>query len=183
MNIFSIKRNKEKKHSGFTLVEMIMYIGIMTIITIALTQSLVIVFKSNRLSFVDANIRNSAYGAMEAMIREIRSSQSVDTVTSVLYPSTNGVLQLNQIDSLGNPFIVKFATSSTGALNISQGSTTPTLLGPITSGGTRVTSLIFNKIDTGHSQAVRIQMQVAATVDGKTRSEWFYSTVILRGSY
>src|ERR1035437_162291 len=101
--ILNMKYRKISQRA-FTLVEMIIYIGIMSIITIALTQSLVLVFKSNRVSFADANIRNSAYSAMEAMIREIRSSQSVDMASSVLYPSSTGILQLNQIDSSGNPY-------------------------------------------------------------------------------
>lgn len=175
------KKNTNKK--GFTLVEMLIYLFIMTIISIALIQSLIIVFKSNRASFADANIRNSAYSAMEAMIREIRASQTIDAANSILYPSSAGVLQLDQIDSSGNPYIVKFATSSAQTLNLYEGSTTPTFVGPLTLNGTKVLALIFNSINTGNSQAVRIQLELGATVNGISESQWFYSTIILRGSY
>lgn len=172
-----------KSTTGFTLVEMIIYIAIMTIITTALMRSLVVVFNSNRASFADTNIRNSAYSAMENMIREIRSSQSIDKVNSTLYPSQSGILQLNQVDSAGNPYIVRFSTSSNLSLNFSEGSTTASLLGPITLNGTKVMNLRFTPINTGNSQAVRIEMNLSATVNGQTKSQWFYSTVILRDSY
>ncbi len=180
MKIFS---QKKYKHGGFTLVEMLIYLVIMTVIMVALVRSLVIVFSSNRASFVDSNLRNSAYSAMENMIREIRGSQSIDAVNSVLYPSQSGVLQLNQVDASGNPYIVRFSISSSLALNLSEGSAAPALVGPITSNGTKVINLSFAKINTGNSQAVRIQIGLSATVNGQTKSQQFYGTVILRDSY
>ena len=174
---------KNKNMHGFTLVEMIIYLAIMTVVTIAMVRALVVVFSSNRASFADSNIRNSAYSAMENMIREIRGSQSIDVVNSVLYPSQTGILQLNQVDASGNPYIVRFSTSSNLSLNLSEGSTSVSLIGPITSNGTKVMNLIFTPINTGNSQAVRIQMNLSATANGQTKSQWFYSTVILRDSY
>lgn len=165
------------------MIEMLIYVLIITIIGTALIQSLVVVFKSNRSSFADSNLRNSAYAAIEAMERQIRASQSVDTANSTLYPSAAGVLQLNQLDASGNPYVVKFATSSSQTLNYSGGSTTPSLIGPVTLYGTKVNKLIFTKISTGNSQAVRIQLNLSATANGQTSTEWFYSTAILRGSY
>ena len=168
---------------GFTLVEMLLYLALMTIITIALVRALVVVFSSNQTSFADSNIRNSAYSAMENMIREIRSSESIDTADSALYPSAAGVLELNQVDASGNPYLVKFATSSAGTLDFFEGSTTPALVGPITTNGTKVTSLVFTPINTGNSQAVQIQMNLQSTVNGLTKNQAFYDTIILRDSY
>lgn len=181
MNIFFQKKQKDNR--GFTLVEMIIYLAIMTVITLALVQSLVVVFNSNSTSFADSNLRNSAYSAMEYMIREIRGAQSIDMVNSVLYPSSSGILQLNLVDGSGNPYVVKFSTSSASALNFSQGSTTASFVGPVTLNGTKVTSLIFTPINTGNSQAVRIQMNLSASANGMTKTNWFYDTVILRDSY
>jgi Tfp pilus assembly protein PilE len=169
--------------SGFTLVEMIIYLFIMTIISIAIMQSIVIVLKSNRVSFADANLRNSGYSAMETMVQQIRASKSVDTTNSILYPSSAGALQLNQLDAIGNSYVVKFATSSGQTLGLYEGSTTPSLVGPLTLSGTKVIGLIFNLINTGNSEAVRIQLNLSATVNGVSENEWFYDTIILRGSY
>jgi hypothetical protein len=141
--------------------------------TIIVTQSLVAVLKSNRGSFAEVNIRNSGYSAMEGILREIRSSESIDQ-------ATNGILQIKQNGGLNT---VKFATSSNLTLNFYEGSSTPILVGPLTSKNILVKNLIFTKINTGKSLAVRIQMQLEISVNGITKSEWFYSTAILRGSY
>lgn len=166
------KKNNNKK-SGFTLVEMIIYVSLMAIITLVVTQSLVAVLKSNRVSFAEMNLRNSGYSAMEGILREIHSSENIDQ-------ASGGVLQMEQS---GATNIVRFATSSSLALNFYEGVGTPTLSGPLTSKGVSVTSLIFTQINTGKSLAVRIQMNLQTTVGGLTKSEWFYGTAILRGSY
>jgi type II secretory pathway pseudopilin PulG len=162
---------KDRK-SGFTLVEMIMYLSLMAIITLVIVQSLVAVLKSNRGAFADINLRNAGYSAMEGMLREIYSSDSVTLASDEL--------QMTQGTN-----IVKFATSTsaTTTLYFYEGVGTPVSVGPLTSKGITVKSLIFTKINTGKSQAVRIQMKLETTVNNITKSEWFYSTGILRGSY
>jgi len=173
----------KKNNTGFTLVEMLIYLAIMVVVAVALIQSYIVVFKSNRSSFAENNLRNAGYGAMEAMEDQIRLSQSVDVAHSTLYPSSAGVLQLNQVDASGNGYIVKFATSTTQTLSESAGSTTPALLGPITTNGATVLFLRFSPINTGNSQAVRIELELSATANGVTKNEWFYDTAVLRGSY
>ena len=176
---------KKNTHSGFTLVEMLVYLVLTVLIATLLVQALVVVFQSNRNSFVYSNLRNSAYTAMESMGQQIRASNSIDYTHSTLYPSTPDVLQLNQTDVNGNPEVAKFATSSSGTLNFYYGSTTASLVlvGPITIIGTSVTQLIFTPINTGTSTAVRIQMTLSGTTAGVTRTAIFYSTAVLRGSY
>ena len=164
--------NKNLIGSGFTLVEMMIYISLMTIITLILVQSLVAVLKSNRTSFAEINIRNSGYSAMESMIREIYASDSIATTSA-------GVLQMNQGTN-----IVKFATTSTSSpLYFYEGVGAPVMIGPITSKNIIIKSLSFSKIGTGNSLAVRIQMQLSTTVTGITKTENFQTTAILRGSY
>ena len=160
-----------KKNRGFTLVEMTIYVGLMATLTLAITQSLIVVLKSNRGSFAEVNLRNSGYGAMEGMLREIHSS---DGITS---PSATGsILQMTQ-----GTTTVKFATSSSvSPLYFYEG---PATTGPLTSKNISVKSLTFSKISTGKSLAVRIQMKLETTVNNVTKSEWFYGTGILRGSY
>ena len=169
------KNKKLNLNQGFTLIEMMIYLFLMTLITIVVVQSLVIVLKSNRGAFAESNIRNAGYGAMEGMIREIHASDSIAT-------TSNGILQMNQ----SNPTnVVQFSTSSDSKLNFYQGVSTSslTLTGPLTSKNILVKSLIFTPINTGKSFAVKIQMKLETTVDGQTKNAWFYDTATLKGSY
>lgn len=164
---------QKNSNKGFTLVEMMIYVALMALIVIVIVQSLTVVLKSNRESFAEVNIRNSGYGAMEGIIREIYSSESIDQASS-------GVLQMRQNNGTN---IVKFATSSDSTINFFEGSSTLNLIGPLTQRDVWVKSLFFTPINTGKSLAVRIQMELETTIEGKTKSEWFNSTAILRGSY
>jgi len=152
---------------GFTLVEMMIYVALMTIITLVVVQSLMVVLKSNRISFAEVNLRNSGYSAMEALIREINSSDSIT--------AASGILVMSQETN-----IVTFSTSSSGVLNFTDINGN---VGPLTSKNIIVKSLAFTKINTGRSEAVRIQMTLQTTVGGIVKSEDFQTTAILRGSY
>lgn len=165
------KNNKDK--NGFTLVEMLVYLAIMIVITLVITQSLMVVLKSNRDSFAEISLRNAGYSAMEEMLREIHLSESIDQ-------ASGGILQIKQN---GGTNIIKFATSSNLVLNLYEGQGASVLIGPLTSKDVIVKNLIFTPINTGKSLAVRIQIQLETAVEGKARDEWFYSTGILRGSY
>lgn len=167
------KNTKLRLLSGFTLIEMLIYVALMTTVMLVIVQSLIVVLKSNRNSFAEVNLRNSGYSAMETMLREIYLSESVDQ-------TSDGILEMRQ-NSGAN--IVKFATSSDSVLNFYEGSSTPVFIGPLTSKGVLVKDLIFTQINTSKSLAVKIEMKLETAVDEQTKSEWFYSTAILRGSY
>lgn len=158
---------------GFSLVEMLIYLGIMTVITIILVESFLVVLKSNSASFVDMNLRNSGYSAMEAMTREIRASEDISQISA-------NILELKQNN---NTNLVKFSTTSEGTLIMSEGFPVPSVIGPLTIKGTKVLDIVFKRIDTTNSKAVRISLNLSSSAKDQTKNEWFYTTVILRGSY
>jgi prepilin-type N-terminal cleavage/methylation domain-containing protein len=176
--------NKNKKVSlknGFTLVEMLVYLAIMVVITLALVQSIIVVVKSNKQSFVVNNIKNSAISILEKMTREIRDASSIDVVNSVFGTST-GILQLNTTDSSGNAKTTQFYLQSNN-LMVTSSSSLGVLTGPLNSNGAKVLSVNFTPISTAHSSAVKIVMTIEGTNQGLTKDVNFYSTAILRGSY
>jgi hypothetical protein len=115
---------------------------------------------------------------MERISREIRQSKSVDVVNSTL-GSSPGVLQLNSTDSAGTSMIMKFSVLS-GALNIYKDNV---LIGNLLGQKVSVTSLIFRRVITTNGEAVKIELTLQITSGNVTRSENFYDTIILRGSY
>ena len=131
---------KNQNNNGFTLIEMMIYLSLMTLITLVVIQSMVVVLRSNRNSFADTNIRNAGYGAMEGMVREIRASDSIAT-------TSDGVLIMNQSNPTAN--IVQFSISSDSELNFYGGISTSTmvLIGPLTPKDVLVKNLIFTPIN------------------------------------
>jgi len=177
MNIFFSKKNKK----GFALVEMMVYLAIMTVVTIAMVNVVIVVIKSNKESFIDNNIKNSALSGLERIVRETRSASNIDYGQSV-FNNSNGVLVLNSTDQSGNPEVIKFYINSQ-ILKVDVSGASPSTGGILTLKGTRVTSLIFKPINTSNSKAVKIEMVIESGEPSSVKTENFYSTVILRGSY
>ena len=171
-----------KKQRGFALVEMIVYISIMVIILIAIVNVVITVTRTNKVSFVEYNIKNSAISGLEEMTKEIRNAKSINYIQSVFSPSTNGVLSLNTIDSLGNNETVKFYLENQILMVDISGVSTSTG-GILTTKDVKVLSLIFTPINTTNSKAVKIEMVLSGSSGGFVKDDDFYSTVVLRGSY
>ena len=179
MNKVFFKKKKEtkkinclNKQYGFTLVEMLVYLGIMTVITITLVQSFIVVLKSNRVSFADSVLRNSGYSVMENITREIRSSKDINTCGS-------GILQLVKSDNS----IVNFSVNSDGLLLLSEGNPTLVDKGFLNSKETKIFKMSCIQINNFISKALKIELNLGTEIGGQMKKESFYSTIILRSSY
>lgn len=162
---------KKRANKGFSLVEMIVYLAIMTIITTTIVQSFIVVLKSNKNSFIDSVLRNSGYSVMENIIREARESKDINTCSSNL---------LGLIQSDNN--IVNFSINN-GIMTLSEGITTQVEKGSLNSSNINITNFDCNIINTTKSKAVKIKIDLTTQINGQDKTESFYSTIILRSSY
>lgn len=167
-----------KKHNGYSVMEIIVYIAIFSFFSITVINSFSAVLGSLSQSRTDRDLLESGSTVMERITREIRQATSVDVVNSTL-SSTPGVLQLNSTNSGGSAMIIKFITSS-GALNLYQDGA---LVGNLLGQNISVTSLIFRRITLTNGEAVKVELTLQDTRSKTSRSENFYSTIVLRGSY
>jgi hypothetical protein len=169
MNLYSLKKNK-----GFSIAEMLIYIAIMTVILIVIVDMFLVVSKSNKQSSAYNSVKDSAVFGLEKIIKETRLSTSIDFGQSI-FNSTSSVLVLNSEDENGDLKIVKFYLDN-GLIKVDINGE---YFGPATYSDTFVSGLKFIPIDTGSSQAVKIEINIGA----ENISENFYSTVVLRNSY
>lgn len=84
---------KERGVLGFTLMELLVYISVMTLITFFVSSLLLWISRSNRKAKAARETLNNTRRATEAMSHEIREATSLYTPTSVLSVS-NGQLSL-----------------------------------------------------------------------------------------
>lgn len=167
-----MNRNSFKKR-GFSLVEILVYIAIMTIVMVVVVNIIITIAKSNKQSFVYNNIKNSAISSLEKIIRETRASESFVIAMS------GEELTLNSRDENSLPKTVKFYLSN-GLLKVDINGS---YFGPLNINGTKVLSLNFKSIDAINSKAVKIEITIEGENKGFVNSEDFYSTVVLRNSY
>jgi len=167
-------KNRHFINKGFSLVETLIYIGLLAMIIASLVGMLVNMSRAYKQIKISRQVQTSAVSALDRIVRDIRNAESVDLTQSSL--NTNpGILALNTTDAGNSPQVLKFFISS-GVLRMSQGGSD---LGPITMSNTIVSNLVFRLMNTGISEAVKIEMTLIS--GGKSGN--FYATATLRDSY
>lgn len=163
---------------GVTLIEMIVYIFILVFVVLVVISMLIVLGKSYREIKSAEAIEVSAQAALDRMVREIHDAKSVDVTQSFLN-ATSGKLMLNTTDAQGGNATIQFLLSST-TIRIKENAIDS---GPLSASSTNVTALIFRLVTGAQSQAVKIEMAIESGTSTAYRSNHFYDTAVLRGSY
>ncbi|MCR4311065.1 MAG: hypothetical protein NUV54_00630 [Candidatus Taylorbacteria bacterium] len=172
------KIQKQHKQKGFSLVETVIYLGLLVLIMISIVS--MIIGMSRAYSFLKQSVRiqSSAVTSLDKMIREMRNAKSVDLANSTLDTSP-GVLTLNTTTDAGADQTIQFYAQN-GVLRIKKDEVDQ---GPLSLTGVTFSSLLFRHITTGISEAVKIELVLSAGQGSSERSAPFYGTAILRDSY
>lgn len=170
-------RFKSNKKSGFTLVEMIIYIAFFAVLSVLAIEALMVVMKSFYTLRLTQNINQSATTALERMSREIRNAYDIDTAGST-FNTNPGHLTLRTKDAFGANTTMEFYVSG-NQIGIKEGGVDK---GFLVAKSTTVTNLVFRQITTTNSKAVKIEMSLHDMHGVLTRDAVFYDTILLRGS-
>ena len=167
------------KKAGFTLLEIVIYVGILGIISVLVINSILATSTSFAKSRVKRNLNAHAGEAVERILREVRLASGVNTGASTL-GSHPGRLVLNTVVSPTNSTAItrEFFLSGSALILRETGTNDIHLTSDID-----VTNLIFRRITTPNSQAVRIEVAAEDGVAKIKSSVNYYGTAILRGSY
>lgn len=164
-------------NKGFSLVELITYTALLSILVVVITNVIVMLYNANAVVKATRNVENSAITATDKLIREIRAASSVDLVNSSLN-NDNGILKLNISDSSGSR-TSRFYIQNHRIMVDDNGVQT----GPLTISDTIVSSLRFYYLATTTSKAVKFEMTLVGPPSTPGISEKYYGTTVLRGSY
>lgn len=165
---------KSYKTKGFSLVEMVIYLGILAFMTVVLITALTLSMKMYRHARITRDFSEQGMLAMERITRSVRSATSVNGASST-FNTSPGVLSLTYAS--GTPSTRLFDVSSNQLRLTEDGSVSGNIIG----GRIQVSSLIFRSISTGSIPAIKTELTLYDTISG--RSETFYATTILRSSY
>src|SRR6185436_640507 len=150
--------NKKNGGRGYSLVEMLIYIAILTLFSVTIINVILSFSSSYRTLLALRMVDSTGIDAMERITRDIRSASSIVTGQSTL-GSNPGVLTLlataNGV-STTSKFYIQNNTLKVDVNGV--------YLGPISGSNTSVTSLIFRSLSTGISSAVKVEMTVQSTV-------------------
>lgn len=140
---------------GFTLVEFLLYIGIVSVILVALTLFLVDIISSRGKADAIADVQYSARFAMDRIVREIRNAIGINVANSI-FDQPNGRLSLQTSNPSTNPTVIDLSET---LLQIKQG-TNPAYF--LTLEGVEVNKLVFSNFsEAGKSGNVRITLGIS----------------------
>ena len=161
---------------GFSLVEMIIYIAILTLMLGVIISMLSSMIRTERIADSSKAVENAAIFGLERIVREVRDASTV-AASSTLNTSP-GLLSLSGTDGNGQPKTVEFSLQQ-GVLHIKENGTDK---GALTENKAKVTSLIFNLISNTNSKSIKTVMTVESGTSTTYIQKTFYTTTILRGS-
>lgn len=176
MVLESIKNNIRSK-KGFSLIEMIMYISIMSFVFVIIVNFLVVYGIGYNSFKASSRINASAITSLERITREIKSASSVDTGLSVL-GSNPGKLVLNTTDG-GSPIQIEFYVSGS-AVMVKKNNV---VIGELTKNNVTVDNLVFDLSTVGNSELVKVEIDISTPLGTTTKTASFLGSSVLRGSY
>jgi Tfp pilus assembly protein PilW len=172
------KKNRGGLSKGFSLVETIIYIFILTLLLVGIVNSTLLLAKSYRSVKAVRSIESSAISAMDRMTREIKDATSINTGASSLNINP-GVLSLNATNASGTAEVLRFYVSG-GKIMMDRNGVS---VGQLTFSDSNITTLVFRSISTSTSEAVKIEMAIQSGTSTSFITKNFYDTAILRSSY
>lgn len=168
-----------KYKNGYSLIEIVVYIAIFSLLSIAVINSLIVTMKSFSASRTNRDLEENGFSAMERMSREVRGAISVSSITSGSIGGAKGDITLNTTDTSGTAKTVRFAVSGNALVLYENGASS----GNLTGLNSQVTDLVFNQITIGTETAIKITIAIKDLRSPFGATETFYDSVIIRGSY
>lgn len=162
--------------AGYSLVETLAYVAILAILVAAVAYATNALFIANKKIKAARQIENSAIASLDRMVRDIRAASDIVAGESSL---STGTLVLTIPVSEGVTRKTKFyLDSATKKISVYDNDI---LTGQLSLSGVQVTSLVFTKLTSEHSNAIKIVLTMTSTITGL--SDTFYTTAVMRGSY
>jgi type II secretory pathway pseudopilin PulG len=163
-----------KKHNiytqGFSLLEMIIYISLITVIFLLIVNTMLSFTSSYRQLAANRLLEHTAINILERLSRDIRNAQAI-TINS-----SNDITVTQSSGTVSTTTRI-YLQSGNMLMDING-----TYFGPLSVNGTQVTSLTFTLATSSGSSAVKIDMTAQGTSGTVTRVKSFHSTIIAKES-
>lgn len=171
--MYNVRLHTRKAHnSGFTLIEMLVYLSLLIIITLSAITALITFSDTVQAYRVNQLLVHNASVVLERFEADVRNAQVIEGISSTL-----GVTP-------GSVRVLRGATTTDYALVAGQVTMTENgVVQALTSDAVVVDELWFHAYDNLSTELLRMEMTLSATVGATTRTRTFNTAAALRGSY
>ncbi|MEK7107807.1 MAG: hypothetical protein AAB537_01145 [Patescibacteria group bacterium] len=156
------------KNKGTSLPELLIYVAILALILVTLINMILAIGKSYGRLKSSRAIEAVGEVALEQMTREIRKALAVNAASILNISPGKLILDTTEFSLIGEAI---YERANGGAFL------------PLTASSTAITSLIFRELSNGRTKAVKVELTAQSGEGVAFRSEKFYTTITLRGSY
>lgn len=163
--------------SGFTIFEMVLYVGLFSLVSLIAMNSLFQTLKAFNALRISRDINDSSVKIMERLTRDIKGATAIDAGS--VYGTSPGYLKLTVLSASGTAMTVEYVMVG-NQLHVKENGTDR---GALMSQKTEVDALVFRYINTGVSTAIKTELHLSSTRGSVTGVEHFYNTSLVRGSY
>jgi len=151
-----LKKKKILNNHGFTLLEVIIYIGILGMILVAFVYFAISISNIRTKNYVKQEVQANARMAMNLITQRIKAANGINAGLST-FDSDPGELSLSMADSLNNPTIINLDQDD-GILQIKEVSDAPVAL---TSDEVKVTNLVFTDLSSSNTKGnIRVDISI-----------------------
>ncbi len=179
MSIFNNNTRGRTGKGGFTFVELLIYIGFLSMFLTVMINCVVLFSKSWATIRAHRALNTSAVALLERITRDVRNATAINVGASSFATST-GALTITTKDDAGSFVATTYQLSTTtNSVTITQNGVT----GPITPAETTVSNLTFWRFSTTQADGIRIGVTMTGNANGKTATQTFYTSVLSRGQY
>lgn len=149
-------KNNIKKKAGFTLIETIIYVGIIGLVLSSLVSFSVVISNSRNKNYVAGEVHASARIVLDLISQKIKEAENINVGASTLN-SDPGLLSLSMSDISKDPTIIKL-NQDDGILQIKEGSGDEV---DITTDEIKITNLVFSNLNsTSPRENVKIDITI-----------------------
>jgi len=158
------KTKKRLKKGGYTLVEMLIYILLTTILMVVVVDAFVFMSKTYQELSVSKNIATSAGTLLNRIAYEVRQAKTISV------PQTSCINGQTCLTVVGDVTTNFFLSNNQMVVNGDA----------LTGTGTAITSFVVNPISTSVSQGVLVRMTMDSGTGSSTQTRIFETTVMTR---
>lgn len=163
--------NKFKNNKGYAMLEILFYIALFAILSIAVIDAMITMTKSFKETTVHKELMQGG-NIMEKITREIRQASGINSISA-------DSLKINSTNIDETSKTVEFSLSGTDVRFLEN----DIFIGNLNTTNVSVLALSFTQINTTKGTAIKIFLTVKSNHDLQNREESFYDTIVLRGGY
>ena len=171
--------NKKEQKRGFSLIEIIVYAGLIAILLFVVVQILIVGINMYKRFDYARNIQDTAISVIERIVSESRNASMISVAGSGVENEGQGSLTMHNAN---DDVIAKFIIENNGIINLYNGS--GILVGPLTPSSVTATGSYFLiASSTPTSQMAKVVLILQSGTGENQRTERFDTSVIPRGLY